>query len=102
MRYLAGAGRRRLAIDFVLYHRKGNGIETPSTGRPRFAMLSLSEEEYLGGSELSAIINDASEHKLELIIAIADRETAVTYYRVKRIELQGSEYEYYEIDWMQP
>jgi tRNA-intron endonuclease len=94
--------KKRLAIDFVLYHRKGNGIETPSTGRPRYAMLSLSEEEYLGGSELSAIINDASEHKLELIIAIADRETAVTYYRVKRIELQGSEYEYYEIDWMQP
>jgi tRNA-intron lyase len=94
--------KKRLAIDFVLYHRKGNGIETPSTGKPRYAMLSLGEEEYLGGSELSAIINDASEYKLELIIAIADRETAVTYYRVKKIELQGSEYEYYEIDWMQP
>jgi tRNA-intron endonuclease len=94
--------KKRLSIDFVLYHRKGNGIETPGTGHPRFAMLSLGEEEYIGGSELSAIINDASEHKLELIIAIADRETAVTYYRVKRIELQGSDYEYYEIDWLQP
>ena len=50
--------KKRLSIDFVLYHRKGNGIETPNTGRPRFAMLSLSEEEYLGGNELSAIIND--------------------------------------------
>ncbi len=94
--------KKRLAIDYVLYHRKGNGIETPATGRPSFAMLSISEEEYLGGSELSAIISEANSHRLELIIAIADRETAVTYYRVRRIELQGSDYEYYEIDWMQP
>ena len=93
---------KRLAIDFVLYHRKGNGIETPADSKPRFGMLSLSEEEYIGGSELSAIINEAKEQKLELIIAIADRETAVTYYKVKRIELEGSSYEYYEIDWLQP
>ena len=65
-------------------------------------MLSLGEEEYIGGSELSAIINEAKEQKLELIIAIADRETAVTYYKVRMIELEGSDYEYYEIDWMQP
>jgi tRNA splicing endonuclease len=65
-------------------------------------MLSLSEEEYLGGAELSAIISEAKSRKQELIIAIADRETAVTYYKVKRIELQGSDYEYYEIDWLQP
>jgi hypothetical protein len=36
------------------------------------------------------------------VIAIADRETAVTYYRVRKIELEKSPYEYYEIDWMQP
>jgi len=65
-------------------------------------MLSLSEEEYIGGAELSAIINEAKARRQELIIAIADRETAVTYYKVRRIELQGSDYEYYEIDWLQP
>lgn len=65
-------------------------------------MLSISEDEYIGGSELSAIIGEAKERKLELIIAIADRETAVTYYKVRRIDLPRSEYEYYEIDWMTP
>jgi tRNA-intron endonuclease len=94
--------KKRLAIDFVLYHRKGNSIETPGGDPPRFAMLSLSENEYIGGSELSAIINEAKTQKLELIIAIADRETSVTYYKVRRIDLPKSEYEYYEIDWMQP
>ena len=74
----------------MLYHRKGAGIETPSENRPRYGMLSLGEEEYIGGSELSAIINEAKEQKLELIIAIADRETAVTYYKVRMIELEGA------------
>jgi tRNA-intron endonuclease, archaea type len=94
--------KKRVAIDFVLYHRKNNEIENPDKTKPRFGMLSLSEEEYIGGSELSAIINETKLNRQELIIAIADRETSVTYYKVKRIELQGSDYEYYEIDWMQP
>ncbi|MDE1870669.1 MAG: tRNA-intron lyase [Candidatus Micrarchaeota archaeon] len=100
---IPGKSRRKtLAIDFALYHRRGNEIETPEKTKPRFGMLSLSEEEYIGGAELSAIINEAKSNRQELIIAIADRESSVTYYRVKRIELQGSDYEYYEIDWMQP
>ncbi|MCW6159955.1 MAG: tRNA-intron lyase [Candidatus Micrarchaeales archaeon] len=93
---------KKLGIDFILYHRKGGNIEVPAEDAPRFGMLSLSEDEYIGGAELSAIINEAKAHKLELVIAIADRETAVTYYKVRRIELPRSEYEYYEIDWMQP
>ena len=89
-------------MDFTLYHRKHDGIEIPGKDAPHFGMLSLGENEYIGGSELSAIINEANSKHMELIIAIADRETAVTYYRVKKIELPKSEYEYYEIDWMQP
>jgi len=93
---------KNMSIDFVLYHRKNNTIEIPDVDKPRFAMLSLSEEERIGGAELSSIINEAKERKLELVIAIADRETSVTYYKVTRIELPKSDYEYYEIDWMQP
>ncbi len=93
---------KKIGIDFILYHRKGQEIENPSNAKPHLSMLSLSEEEYIGGAELSAIINEAKAGKQELIIAIADRETAVTYYKVRRIELQGSDYEYYEIDWLQP
>ncbi len=100
---IPGTSRKKnMSIDFVLYHRKGKGIETPQQNSPRYAMLSIGEDEYIGGSELSTIINEARSQKLELIIAIADRETAVTYYKVRRIDLPGSNYEYYEIDWMQP
>jgi tRNA-intron endonuclease len=94
--------KKNLDIDFVLYHRKGKDTENPKNDAPRFGMLSIGEEEYIGGSELSAIISASMERRLELIIAIADRETAVTYYKVRRIELPSSSYEYYEIDWMQP
>ena len=93
---------KKLAIDYVLYHRHNGNIEVPGTNSPRYAMLSLGENEYIGGSELAAVINETKSRKLELIIAIADRETSVTYYKVRRISLPKSDYEYYEIDWMQP
>ncbi|MEM4348583.1 MAG: tRNA-intron lyase [Candidatus Anstonellaceae archaeon] len=89
-------------LDFLLYHRKGGGIENPKTGKPKYLMLSLSEEEYIGGEELADAIEQCKKIGLELLLAICDRETAVTYYAVKRIELPGSEYEYYEIEWVQP
>ncbi len=94
--------KKKLSTDFMLYYRKGGETENPRTDAPRYAMLSLSEDEYLGGAELSAIISEAKERRCELVIAIADRETSVTYYKVGRIELAKSPYEYYEIDWMQP
>lgn len=92
----------KINIDFVLYHRHGGDAENPENSAPKYAMLSLGEEEYLGGAELAAAIKEAKRRKLELIVAIADRETAVTYYKVRQITLPGSESEYYEIDWMQP
>ena len=94
--------KKKLPINFYLYHRKGTATENPSNSQPSLAMLSLSEEEYIGGSELSSVIRQSSESGCELVIAIADRETAVTYYKVKGVELPGSSYEYYEIDWIQP
>ncbi len=94
--------KRRLPIDFLLYHRTKGDIDVPGKDSPAYAMLSLTENSYIGGSELSAIINDAKSRKLELVVAIADRETSVTYYKIRKIDLPGSVYEYYEIDWMQP
>ena len=92
----------KVELDFLLYHRKQGGIETPKEDPPRFVMLSLSEEEYIGGAELADAISQAKAVGLDLILAIADRETSVTYYRVRRLELPGSPYEYYEIEWEQP
>ncbi|MEW6528560.1 MAG: tRNA-intron lyase [Candidatus Micrarchaeota archaeon] len=88
--------------DFILYHRKKGGIQTPKDGQPRFFMYSLSEDEYLGGEELAEVLFEAKHYGLETLLAITDRESSVTYYVVKRIELPASDYEYYEIEWMQP
>lgn len=89
-------------LDFLLYHRQNGGIENPKTGKPKYLMLSLSEEEYIGGEGLADAIAQCKKIGLELLLAICDRETSVTYYAVKRIEVPGSKYEYYEIEWEQP
>jgi tRNA-intron lyase len=89
-------------LDFLLYHRVHGGIENPKTGKPKYLMLSLSEEEQIGGEELADAIEQCKRIGLELLLAICDRETSVTYYLVKRIEVPGSTREYYEIEWEQP
>ena len=90
------------SLDFLLYHRLQGGIENPKEGKPKYLMFSLSEEEYIGGEELADAIEQCKRIGLELLLAICDRETSVTYYAVKRIEVPGSKYEYYEIEWEQP
>lgn len=89
-------------LDFLLYHRLHGGIENPKTGKPKYLMFSLSEEEYIGGEALAEAIEQCKRIGLELLLAICDRETSVTYYLVKRIEVPGSSHEYYEIEWVQP
>ena len=74
---------KKMKPDFILYHRRGGDAENPEKDAPKYLMLSLGEEEYLGGAELAGAIKEARESKLELILAIADRETAVTYYKVR-------------------
>lgn len=89
-------------LDFLLYHRKKGGIETPKDGTPRYLMLSLTEDEYIGGEELAEALAECGHYGLEMVMAISDRESSVTCYVIKAIELPGSEYEYYEIEWVQP
>lgn len=96
------AEEKTVELDFLLYHRKKGMIETPRDDKPRFVMLALSEEEEIGGAELASAIEQAKALGLDLILSICDRETSVTDYRVKRVELPGSKYEYYEIEWVQP
>ncbi|MFN7991800.1 MAG: tRNA-intron lyase [Candidatus Micrarchaeia archaeon] len=95
-----GAGKPRL--DFLLYHRKKGGIDTPKDSTPRFLMYSLTEDEYIGGTELAQALSECDRFGLEMMMAISDRESSVTYYVIKAIDLPGSEYEYYEIEWIQP
>ncbi len=89
-------------LDFLLFHRRKEGIETPKDGSPRYLMYSLTEDEYIGGEGLAEALAECSHFGLEMMMAISDRESSVTYYVIKEIELPGSEYEYYEIEWIQP
>jgi tRNA-intron endonuclease len=93
---------RKRRLDFLLYHRKKGGIETPKDGTPRYFMYSLTEDEYIGGEGLAEALAECSQSGLEMMMAISDRESSVTYYVIKAIDLPGSEYEYYEIEWTQP
>ncbi|MFH0738202.1 MAG: tRNA-intron lyase [Candidatus Micrarchaeota archaeon] len=89
-------------LDFLLYHRRKDGIETPKDGTPRYLMYSLTEDEYIGGEGLAEALAECAGMGLEMMMAISDRESSVTYYVIKSIDLPGSEYEYYEIEWIQP
>lgn len=93
---------RKPRLDFLLYHRKKGGIENPKEGTPKYLMYSLSEDEYIGGEELAKALEECTGFGLEMMMAISDRESSVTYYNIKRIDLPGTEYEYFEIEWVQP
>jgi tRNA splicing endonuclease len=102
---LAVPGKKSKSVrtcDFALYHRKGAECENPRTGEPSFLALALTEDEYLGGVEFAQALGECSERGLELVIAIADRETSVTYYLIKKISLPGSKFDYFEIQWLNP
>lgn len=92
-------------VDFVAYRRKkGGGVwvrETPKD-KPRYLLVSVSEDEHIGGVELASLLKKAKEMGLNLLLSITDRETSITYYELKKIVLPKSKYEYYEIEWFKP
>ncbi|OYT42595.1 MAG: tRNA-intron lyase [Candidatus Aenigmarchaeota archaeon ex4484_224] len=89
-------------INFFAYHRKGNEIEKPNNASPSFLVMALSEDEELSGKVLASALDRADELGLRLLLAISDRESSVTYYLAKRIELPNSRNKYYEIEWFNP
>jgi tRNA-intron endonuclease len=92
-------------LDFIAWRRKkapgGLVRETPED-KPRYLLISVSEDEHIGGIELASLLHKAKQMGLELLLSITDAETAITYYVLKKIILPGSKYEYYEIEWMKP
>jgi tRNA-intron endonuclease len=91
--------------EFIAWRRKKTGKdwvrETPED-RPRYLLVAVAEDEHIGGVELASLLRKAESMGLELILSISDRETAITYYVLKKVILPGSDYEYYEIEWMKP
>jgi tRNA-intron endonuclease len=91
--------------DFMTYRRKrGKGVwvrETPKD-KPRYMLVSVSEDEHIGGIELASMLKKAKDTGLNLLLSITDRETSITYYELKKIMLPKSRYDYYEIEWFKP
>lgn len=91
--------------DFVSYRRKKMGSnwirETPEDN-PRYLLVDVSEDEHIGGIELASILAKAESMGLNVLLSITDRETSITYYVLNKVILPGSDYEYYEIEWMKP
>ncbi|MCD6549322.1 tRNA-intron lyase [Candidatus Micrarchaeota archaeon] len=94
--------REDVTLDYLLYHRKKGGIEIPGEDKPKYLMLALNEEDHITGRMLSNAIEVCKREGLQLLLSICDRETAITYYLVKRIEIPNSNHEYYEIEWVLP
>ena len=92
--------------DFVAFRRKKKGKdwvrEAPPKDRPRYLLADLSEEEHIGGIELASLLAKAGGMNLNLILSITDRETAITYYALNKIKIQGAKFDYYEIEWLRP
>ena len=91
--------------EFIAYRRKkksGNLVRETPEDRPRYLVTAVAEDEHIGGIELASLLKKAHDLNLELILSIGDRETAITYYILKKIQLMSSEQEYYEIEWMKP
>ena len=91
-----------IELDFVAYHRAKGTVISPSKGNPSFCILALSEDEFIGGAELASALREAEKVGLDLLLAITGRESDITYYLTKQIDLPGSKYQYYEIEWFQP
>ncbi len=93
---------KEIELDFITFHRKNGKVVTPKTGKPSFCVLAVSEDEFIGGAELASALRIAEEVGLNLLLAVTERESGVTYYLTRQIELPGSRYQYYEIEWFQP
>ena len=90
---------------FVAWQRKKKGSdwvrETPADAA-RHLLVPLAEDERIGGLELATLLRAAASRGLDLLLAIVDRETAITHYVLKQVQLPGSGFAYYEIEWLKP
>ncbi len=97
--------RAEVPAAFVAWRRKKKGgdwvRETPADPA-RHLLVPIGEDEKIGGLELATLLRAASSRGLELLLAIVDRETAVTHYALKQVQLPGSAFAYYEIEWLKP
>ena len=91
--------------NYIAYRRKkekGNLVRENPQDKPRFLLVPFAEDETIGGIELASLLEKSKELGVDLMLSISDRESAITYYLLKKIVIPGSQFEYYEIEWEKP
>ncbi len=89
-------------FGYTRIKKKGGWVRDTPDNPPKHLVSVVSEDEHIGGVELASLLRKAESTGTELVLSITDRETSITYYILKKVELPGSDYEYYEIEWMRP
>lgn len=89
-------------FGYTRVKKKGGWVRDTPESPPKYLVAVVSEDEHIGGVELASLLAKAESMGTELVLSITDRETSITYYILKKVELPGSGFEYYEIEWMRP
>ncbi len=79
--------------DFYVLDRSKN---------PSFAVKTFSQEDKISSRKLASLLNTVASKNLSLLFSISDRETSVTYYEIKKIELPSKSFDFYEVKWINP
>ncbi len=69
--------------------------------KKEYLLFPILENEYISGYLLASALKFANNKGYDLLLAIIDDETSVTYYEIRKINLK-SKYDYYEIIWIHP
>lgn len=93
---------QEVKADLLLYHRTKDGVEEPTSHTPTFLCVAIPETLRMSGLKLANALREAESMGLQLLIAVVDRETDINYYVARKINLEGSHNNYYEIYWYRP
>lgn len=72
-------------LDFRVFPR-GSG---PNTGATKYWVLAISERSVFDLTELESYLADAAHVRKQLILAVVDEESDITFYRVSRASPKG-------------
>jgi tRNA-intron endonuclease len=72
-------------LDFRVFPR-GTG---PDTGATKYWVLALSERSVFDLAELESYLSDAAHVRKQLLLAVVDEESDITFYRVSRASPRG-------------
>lgn len=67
-----------------------------------YAVKVFYEADVISGRALHSALSYCAEKGMDMLIAIVDRDTSVSYYTVERVMLEGSKNMYFEIGWFRP